>query len=171
MSPFPHSPHAAPGGSRSVSPSLLPRPAGNSGSLPVSQWRPDPQHGSRSARLVVAAQQAAAADAASAAAAAADGGQGATDHLGRLLRNLPVIEQAKGLLMGYYALDADSAYQLLRRWSQHTNLKLSHIAELLVSAASQPSPPPGPPFAALQTFLTTLRSTLPAENLDTSRNT
>ena len=109
-----------------------------------------------SSRLVDAALDAAATDAATAAAADHDGGHGGTDHLGRLLATVPVIEQAKGLLIGYYGIDAASAYTLLRNWSSRSNVKLSRISEQLLAAASQPA---DRPFAGLQTFLESVHPT------------
>ena len=44
------------------------------------------------------------------------------------LASLPVIEQAKGILMGRYQISPDAAFALLRRWSSHTNLKLRDIS-------------------------------------------
>jgi hypothetical protein len=55
--------------------------------------------------------------------------------------------------MGYYGVDADTAYAVLRRWSSHANTKLSRLAEQLVAAASGPS---DRPFSGLQTFLASL---------------
>jgi ANTAR domain len=55
------------------------------------------------------------------------------EGLRQRLASQPVIEQAKGVLMGYYGVTADTAFQLLRRWSQDTNTKLRHIAELLIN--------------------------------------
>jgi hypothetical protein len=106
-------------------------------------------------RLVAAARDAAATDAATAAAAERDGGHGATDHLGRLLSTVPVIEQARGLLMGFYGIGADRAFDLLVRWSQTTNTKLVRISETLVTAASTPRSA-DEPFAGLQDFLDNL---------------
>src|SRR3954451_62575 len=57
------------------------------------------------------------------------------------LATLPVIEQSKGLLMGHYGIDADTAFALLRRWSSHTNLKLRDISRMLVDAATTPADP------------------------------
>lgn len=59
-------------------------------------------------------------------------------HLRVRLQSLPVIEQAKGLLIGLYGIDPDTAFELLRHWSSHTNTKLRLISERLVAAASHP---------------------------------
>lgn len=66
-----------------------------------------------------AAESAAAADAAVAASAA-----------GR-----EVIEQAKGILMLGYGLDADAAFAMLRWWSRNRNVKVRDIAERLIEIA------------------------------------
>jgi hypothetical protein len=60
-------------------------------------------------------------------------------HLQRRLATLPVIEQAKGVLIGRFGIDADTAFALLRRWSSHSNVKLRDICRLLVDTAAQPS--------------------------------
>jgi len=52
------------------------------------------------------------------------------------LQTQPVIEQSKGLLMGYYGIDADTAFALLKRWSQSSNTKLRDISRILVNAAT-----------------------------------
>ena len=43
--------------------------------------------------------------------------------------NRAVIEQAKGMLMFVYGIDADEAFQRLREQSQHHNVKLRLIAQ------------------------------------------
>ncbi len=106
-------------------------------------------------RLIAAARDAAALDAHTAALADRDGGQGATDHLARLLATAPTIDQAKGVLMGYYGIDADAAFAVLRRWSSHHNVKLSCLAEQLVTAAARSG---DRPFAGIEQFLTTIES-------------
>lgn len=66
--------------------------------------------------------------------------------LRRKLATLPEIEQAKGMLMGRYGLDAEGAFSLLRRWSTTTNVKLRTLAADLVAAGTTPHPQP---FGAL----------------------
>jgi len=66
-----------------------------------------------------AAETAAAADAAVAASAAAR----------------DTIEQAKGILMLGYGLDADAAFAMLRWWSRNRNVKVRDIAERLIEVA------------------------------------
>jgi hypothetical protein len=64
--------------------------------------------------------------------------------LRRRLQTQPVIEQSKGLLMGYYGIDADTAFALLKQWSQSSNTKLRDISSILVEAAtSQTAVPAG----------------------------
>ena len=52
------------------------------------------------------------------------------------LANQPVIEQSKGILMGYYGIGADAAFDVLRRWSSHSNRKLRDISEMIVATTS-----------------------------------
>lgn len=59
-------------------------------------------------------------------------------HLRARLETLPPIEQAKGILMARYEIDADAAFALLRRWSSHTNVKLRDISRLIVDATALP---------------------------------
>jgi AmiR/NasT family two-component response regulator len=61
--------------------------------------------------------------------------------LTRRLESLPLIEQAKGILMARHAIDADTAFSVLVSRSQQTNRKLRDIAaELVRDATSPPSP-------------------------------
>jgi hypothetical protein len=55
------------------------------------------------------------------------------DNLRRKLETQPVIEQAKGILMGRHGLSADEAFDLLRHWSQDTNTKLYQVAQSVVA--------------------------------------
>jgi hypothetical protein len=55
----------------------------------------------------------------------------------------PAIEQAKGVLMMTYAIDADAAFALLRRYSQYENVKVRDIARSVVEAMSGRELPDG----------------------------
>ena len=66
------------------------------------------------------------------------------------LKSLPVIEQAKGMLMGYYGIDADTAFEVLRRWSSIRNIKLRTLSAAITEAAGQPDPKP---YGSLQRYL------------------
>jgi hypothetical protein len=75
------------------------------------------------------------------------------DGLRRRLATQPCIEQAKGVLIGLYGIDADTAFAVLVRWSQHTNTKLHRLAADLVAAAAESS---GQPCGGLHRFLNQL---------------
>jgi hypothetical protein len=55
--------------------------------------------------------------------------------------NRAVIEQAKGVLMQLYSVDAETAYALVRAFSSDTNRKVRDIAQVLVCAASDDRTP------------------------------
>jgi hypothetical protein len=66
-----------------------------------------------------------------------------TAAVAEITENRAVIEQAKGMLMVVYAVDADVAFQLLRWQSQHYNVKLRLVAEQIAedfTKASQQKP-------------------------------
>jgi hypothetical protein len=77
--------------------------------------------------------------------------------LRRRLDTLPLIEQSKGILIGYFSIDAETAFNVLRRWSSHTNIKLRDISQMLVNAASTPPRPGQPPRLALDCLITRLQ--------------
>ncbi|MET0453179.1 MAG: ANTAR domain-containing protein [Mycobacterium sp.] len=54
-----------------------------------------------------------------------------TAALAEIITNRAVIEQTKGMLMFIYGVDADAAFEMLRKHSQHQNVKLRHLAEQL----------------------------------------
>jgi hypothetical protein len=61
----------------------------------------------------------------------------ATEHaVTEALRHRAVIEQAKGIVMVVYRVDADTAFHLLRRHSQNSNTKLHELAARLVAQLS-----------------------------------
>ena len=79
--------------------------------------------------------------------------------LRRRLETQTVIEQSKGVLMGYYGIDADTAFALLKRWSQSSNTKLRDISSILVDAAtSQTAEPAGTEFDPRHTIQRLQRS-------------
>ena len=69
----------------------------------------------------------------------------ATEHaVAEALRHRAVIEQAKGIVMVVYRVDAETAFHLLRRHSQNTNTKLHELAARLVAQVSDLSFDPVP---------------------------
>lgn len=56
------------------------------------------------------------------------------------LVNRAPIEQAKGMLMALHQIDADAAFDLLRRESQAKNIRLHVVARNLVQRLSDPGP-------------------------------
>ncbi|WP_199547570.1 PAS and ANTAR domain-containing protein [Streptomyces sp. N35] len=61
------------------------------------------------------------------------------------------IDQARGILMALYGIDADLAFRVLRRHSQHTNTKMRDLAEVIVAAAPNT---PGEPQTGLHKRIT-----------------
>ena len=49
-----------------------------------------------------------------------------------------LIGQAQGILMERFAIDADQAFTVLRRYSQDRNLKLNVVAERLIETRRLP---------------------------------
>jgi hypothetical protein len=62
-------------------------------------------------------------------------------HMRRRLSTLPAIEQAKGILIGRFGIDADTAFDLLRRWACNNNIKLRDIGRAVVTAAQAAGQP------------------------------
>jgi hypothetical protein len=58
------------------------------------------------------------------------------------LDTMPVIEQAKGVLMAQNRCGPDQAFDLLRRASQRANVKISVLAAQIVEQVASPEPPP-----------------------------
>lgn len=68
-------------------------------------------------------------------------------HLIEALRTREMIGQAQGILMERERITADQAFDVLRRASQHMNLKLREVAENLIETGESPereSPPASP---------------------------
>jgi hypothetical protein len=69
---------------------------------------------------------------------------GVLDHETRAVANVAVvrslehraaIERAKGMLMGWFKTDGDTAFRILTRLSSTTNHKLNQLAEVFVAHA------------------------------------
>jgi hypothetical protein len=56
------------------------------------------------------------------------------------LDTMPVIEQAKGILMAQQGCGPDEAFDLLRRASQRANVKVHVLAEQMVAQLASPGP-------------------------------
>ena len=56
------------------------------------------------------------------------------------LATMPVIEQAKGILMAQYGWPADRAFEALRRVSQRENIKVRDLAACIVARAARSAP-------------------------------
>jgi len=55
------------------------------------------------------------------------------------LASRDVIGQAKGMLMQEYNIDANAAFEMLRKISQDSNTKLANLAERVVASAKRPT--------------------------------
>jgi response regulator NasT len=62
------------------------------------------------------------------------------DDLALGLASRSVIGQAQGILMERFSLDADRAFQVLRRYSQDGNVKLVEVARRVVQTGALPGP-------------------------------
>ena len=56
------------------------------------------------------------------------------------LDTMPVIEQAKGILMAQYRCRPEEAFDLLRRASQRANVKVNVLAAQIVEQIASPEP-------------------------------
>ena len=70
-----------------------------------------------------------------------------TEQLQQALVSRSVIDQALGIIMSGHKLDADEAFDILRKASQEQNVKLRAIAARLIQIVTgkPPVPPPPPP--------------------------
>jgi len=64
----------------------------------------------------------------------------ASARLHARLASMPVIEQAKGVLMAQQRCGPDEAFELLRRASQRANIKVSVLAAQIVEQVASPTP-------------------------------
>jgi ANTAR domain len=56
------------------------------------------------------------------------------------LASLPVIEQAKGIIMARYGWSEDQAFDAMRRASQRENIKVRDLAASIVARTTRPAP-------------------------------
>jgi GAF domain-containing protein len=61
------------------------------------------------------------------------------EHLAQAITNRTVIGQAEGILMERFGIDAEQAFNVLKRLSQHSNRKLHQVAEELTATRQIPS--------------------------------
>ncbi len=67
------------------------------------------------------------------------------------LDSMPVIEQAKGILMAQYGWREDQAFEALRRVSQRENIKVRDLAAAIVARATRSAPAQRRPAGAAST--------------------
>ncbi len=68
-----------------------------------------------------------------------------TTHLQAALASRSVIDQAIGIVMAQNRCNSDDAFDVLRRASQHRNIKLRQVAADIVTAVGGRPPTAGPP--------------------------
>ena len=74
-------------------------------------------------------------------------GSAASGGAGMSGQGTEIIGQAQGILMERERITADQAFDLLRRSSQHLNVKLRDVAQELVDTGAVPGGPAGMPKA------------------------
>lgn len=60
------------------------------------------------------------------------------------------IDQAKGMLMSRYGVDADTAFRILQRWSSVSNIQVREVADTVVDVGVHGLPTPGLPARGLE---------------------
>ena len=88
----------------------------------------------------------------------------------RIAETRSVIDQAKGILMFTFGCDADAAFDILRRYSQNANIKLSSLAHRLVEAARHQLPVGDQSRTAVLSYLGQLGSELDLAAASSGRN-
>jgi hypothetical protein len=63
----------------------------------------------------------------------------ASARLHARLASMPVIEQAKGIVMAQFGWPEDQAFDALRRASQRANIKVRDLAATIVATTAQPA--------------------------------
>ncbi|UNZ18002.1 ANTAR domain-containing protein [Streptomyces sp. 891-h] len=78
-------------------------------------------------------------------------------QLRQALETRPAIDQARGMVMALAPCDAETAWQVLVRVSQHSNMKLRNVAAALVAGA-EGTPVPKPVRKHLAAALHSVRT-------------
>lgn len=86
------------------------------------------------------------------------------ETLPELVRSRAVIEQAKGVLMRTYRINADQAFRVLQWRSQETNVKLRTLAERLIAELDTLPPVTPETQTAFDHLLLTLHDRMPEQN-------
>lgn len=86
-----------------------------------------------------------------------------SDKLEMIVSHRELIDQAKGMLMAVYQLNADSAFGILRWRSQELNVKLTTVAAKLVAELPQLLNSSAATRAPIDHYLMTLTSSDPTE--------
>lgn len=73
-----------------------------------------------------------------------------------IARTRTVIDQAKGMLMLATGCDGEEAFNVLRTYSSHKNIKLHLLAQQLVEAGTRPQPDDRPGHTTVMSFLDNL---------------
>ncbi|GEM32155.1 putative transcription antitermination regulator [Nocardia neocaledoniensis NBRC 108232] len=100
------------------------------------------------------------------AAAATAAGEAVGEAMTGVVAARAVIEQAKGVLMRMYRIDADQAFKVLVWRSQEANIKLRDIAAQVIADLKLVPPPPPETLTAFDHLLLTSH-----ERIDPDRNT
>ncbi|MBF6542394.1 PAS and ANTAR domain-containing protein [Nocardia brasiliensis] len=92
------------------------------------------------------------------------------NKLPEMLQARAVIEQAKGVLMRMYRINAQQAFNVLVWRSQETNVKLRDLAEQLLTEMPTLPPAPAPIVAVFDHMLLTLHERIPHRDHQQSSN-
>jgi hypothetical protein len=87
--------------------------------------------------------------------------------IAEIAENRATIEQAKGMLMVVYGIDAEAAFDLLRWRSQEANVKLRLLArQVVIDFRTLTQTEPSPPRSAFDNLLLTANHRIRAEFVD-----
>ncbi|WEH36660.1 ANTAR domain-containing protein [Streptomyces sp. AM 4-1-1] len=82
------------------------------------------------------------------------------EGLRKALASRPLLDMARGIVMAAGRCTPEEAWQILVETSQHTNIKLRHVAEAVVEGVGGP-PPPEAVRSAMRAALARMRGNAP----------